>query len=216
MKSYNVVRIEKNKLILTGKGDNPCWDNAEALTHFISAWDKDPIKKIEFKSLCDSEKIFFCFKVYDGNVHINTKDNSVESIGNSDRVELFFRTNKDLNPYYCLEIDPTPRILDFMALPNKNFDFKWNWPKNDICVKSSIEKESFIVEISISIDSLKKLNLIKGNLLETGIFRAKYLKKKNGDFEPTWISWVDPSTNEPNFHIASSFGVLKLEEEHIN
>lgn len=213
MKSYNVVQVEKNKIIITGKGDNAIWSKAEKLTDFISAWDKDPIKKIEFKSLWDSENIFFCFKVYDDHVHINTKDNSFESIGSSDRVELFFRTNEDLNPYYCLEIDPSSRIMDFSALPNKNFDFKWNWPKNDIFVKSSIEKDSFTVEISISISSLKKLNLIKGNMLETGIFRAKYLKKRNSNFEPTWISWVNPNTDEPNFHIASSFGVLKLEGE---
>lgn len=197
-------------------GDNLIWEKANVLTDFVSPWDGELVKRIEFKSLWDSEKIFFCFKVYDQDVHIETKDNTVESIGNSDRVELFFRTNKDLNPYYCVEIDPTPRIMDFIALPNKNFDFKWNWPKNDICVKSSIEKDHFTVEISISIASLKKFNLIEDNRLETGIFRAKYMKKKNADFEPAWISWVNPNTDEPNFHIASSFGVLKLEGEHIN
>lgn len=212
MKSYNVVHIKENNIIITGKGDSAFWNKAEKLTDFISAWDTEPVKKIEFKSLWNSENLFFCFKVYDEHVHIDSKDNSVESIGNSDRVELFFRTTEKLNPYYCLEIDPSPRLMDFIARPNKNFDFNWNWPKSDICVKSNIEKDYFTVEISISIASFKKFNLIQGNIIETGIFRAKFNKQKDSTFEPTWISWVNPNTETPNFHIASSFGELHLQE----
>jgi len=210
MNQYKVNKIESKVLVLNGKGDNSCWDKAEELSDFISAWDKEPVKRIEFKSLWDSENIFFCFKVYDGKVHVDTKDNSDESIGNSDRVELFFRRDKDLTPYYCLEIDPTPRIMDFMARPNRNFDFNWNWPESDICVKSNIEKEYFTVEISISLSSLKKFQLIKENIIETGIYRAKFNKQKDSTFEPTWISWVNPNTEAPEFHTPSSFGELHL------
>jgi hypothetical protein len=155
--------------------------------------------------------LFFCFKVNDPEVHIDSRDNTVASINDSDRVELFFRSDKSLNPYYCLEIDPTSRIMDFMAHPNKQFDFDWNWPTNDIEVKSSIESAYFTVEIAISLDSLTKLGLLKEGKIEVAIYRAKYNKQENGNFEPTWITWVDPNTKNPNFHIASSFGVLKLE-----
>lgn len=63
--------------------------------------------------------MYFCYKVYDDNIHIDRQDDSIDSIGESDRVEIFFRTDENLNPYYCLEIDPTPRIMDFMASPKK-------------------------------------------------------------------------------------------------
>ena len=102
--------------------------------------------------------------------------------------------------------------MDFVAYPNKKFDFDWNWPQNNIEVKSSINDDSFTVEGSISISSLKMLNLIKDNKIETGIFRAKYNETEKSIFEPVWISWVDPDTEEPNFHIASSFGILNLME----
>lgn len=210
MKNYHVNLIETNKLILNGKGDNQLWDKARVLSDFVSAWDKEPVKKIEFKSLYDTENLFFCFKVFDNEIHIDKKDNSVESIGNSDRVELFFRTDETLNPYYCLEIDPTPRIMDFIAYPNKKFDFNWKWPKHDILVKSHINTNYFTVEGAISLASLRSFNLIKNNTIETGIFRAKFKKQEDLTFEPTWISWVTPQTESPNFHIASSFGVLKL------
>ena len=210
MKNYNVNLIKENTLKINGLGNNPLWDTADILTDFVSPWDAVEPGKIELRALWDVENIYFYYKVYDNNVHIVSKDDSVDSIGESDRVEIFFRTDTALNPYYCLEIDPTPRIMDFIAYPQKQFDFDWNWPKNDLMVKSKIEKDFFVVEIAISIQSLKNFNLIKNNTIEAGFYRAKYIIQENKLFKPTWISWVNPTTETPNFHIASSFGTLTL------
>jgi hypothetical protein len=210
--TYEVNLIEKNKLHISGKGDDNLWNKATILDNFISPWNTDEKSEIIFKALWDREKLFFNFTVFDTEVHIDKKDDSVESIGNSDRVELFFRQDDSLNPYYCLEIDTSSRIMDFMAHPKSNFDFNWNWPQNDLVVKSSITTDSFIVEGSISIESMKNFNLIKDNKIETGVFRAKYKKTLNESFEPTWITWVNPNTETPNFHLASSFGSFLLKE----
>ncbi|WP_242134554.1 sugar-binding protein [Aestuariivivens marinum] len=211
MKTYKVNQITKN-LNITGKGDSSLWDKANVLTDFKSPWDSKAIDRIQFKALWDNECFFFCFRVEDTNVYIDKTDNTKASINNSDRVELFFRQDKNLNPYYCFEIDPLPRVMDFIAHPNKNFNFNWNWPKAEIDVKSSFDDYGFTVEGVISIKSLKAFNLIKDNVIETGIYRAKYYLQKDGSYEPTWITWIDPKTETPNFHIASSFGLLKLEE----
>ncbi|TCN59119.1 endoxylanase [Flavobacterium circumlabens] len=210
MKNYAVNRIEKNILQINGLGDNPFWDKAEILTDFTSPWNELSADRMEFRALWDTENIYFCYIVHDDNVHIDRQDDSIDSIGESDRVEIFFRTDATLNPYYCLEIDPTPRIMDFKASPAKRFDFDWNWPENDITVKSNIKENYFVVEIAISIQSLKNFHLIKDNNIEAGIYRAKYIKAANNLFEPIWISWVNPNTETPNFHIASSFGTLTL------
>ncbi|MEO8535380.1 MAG: carbohydrate-binding family 9-like protein [Flavobacterium sp.] len=210
MKNYNVNRIEENILQINGLGDNPLWNNAAVLTDFGSPWEDTKPEKIELRALWDLDNIYFLYTVYDGNVHIDKKDDSVDSIAESDRVEIFFRTDEGLNPYYCLEIDPTPRIMDFIAYPGRKFDYDWNWPENDIAVKSTIKEEYFVVEIAISIQSLKNFHLIKNNKIEAGLYRAKYKKQENKLFEPTWISWVNPNTETPNFHIASSFGLLTL------
>jgi hypothetical protein len=212
LNTYEVNLIEKNKLKISGNGDDKLWNNASILDNFTSPWNTEKRSEIIFKALWDREKLFFNFTVFDAEIHIEKQNDSVESIGNSDRVELFFRPDDSLNPYYCLEIDTSARIMDFIAYPNKNFDFNWNWPKNDILVKSSINADSFTDEGSISIDSLKSFNLIKNNTIETGVFRAKYREKQNGLFEPTWITWVNPNTETPNFHIASSFGSFTLKE----
>lgn len=212
IKNYEVNSIPNNELIISGKGDSRLWNKATVLEDFISPWDSKSPSRIAFKALWDLEQLFFCFTVYDTEIHIEKKDNSKDSIGNSDRVELFFRPDNTLNPYYCLEIDATARIMDFIAYPNKNFNFDWSWPKEELLVKSSINKDCFIVEGAISIASLKQFNLIKNNQIEAGVFRAKYVKGDSDSYEPTWITWVNPVTETPNFHIPSSFGVLTLKE----
>ena len=210
MNSYNVHKIDNAQLEITGSGASDLWNKAALIDNFISAWDNGILKKIEFRALHDAANFYFQFKVYDNQIHIDKTDDTNASINESDRVELFFRTNRSLDPYYCLEIDPTPRIMDFKARPNKNFDFDWKWPNNGLEVKSTIKKDYFIVEGSISKDSLRQLNLLKNNKIETGIYRAKYHKINDTDYEPTWISWVNPNTPEPNFHTPTSFGVLNL------
>lgn len=211
MQKYSVRSIETFDLEIKSGLSNSLWDKANTLSDFKSPWDAEEISKIEFRALHNSDKLFFNFKVFDTKRHIIKKDNSNASINDSDRVELFFRSDSFMSPYYCLEIDPTPRIMDFKALPNKQFDFDWNWPAGEIEVKSEIFDKCFIVEGSISFASLKKLGLLKKNTIETGIFRAKYNQVENGEFEPTWITWVDPKTAEPNFHTPTSFGLLELE-----
>jgi len=210
LKIYSVAKINDDSLKVTNEDSLNLWEKATMLTTFLSPWSHQPIARMSFQSLWDSKTLFFRFEVYDSDIYIDTRDNTKSSVNNSDRVELFFRSNKSMNPYYCLEIDPSPRIMDFIAKPNKNFNFNWNWPSEDIEVKSSIEKSHYTVEGGISLQSLNKLGLIKKGQIETGIFRAKYKKLDHGGYEPTWITWTDPKTAFPNFHIASAFGVLKL------
>lgn len=212
LKEYKVKLIEKKQLAISGKGDDQLWDSALVLTDFCSPWNDEKQSEIKFKALWDRENLFFNFTVLDTAIHLEKTGTSVESIGNSDRVELFFRPDDSLNPYYCLEIDTAARIMDFIAYPDKNFDFNWNWPKDAINVKSSVNADSFTVEGAISIASLERFNLIKNNKIETGVFRAKYNQKDYFGFEPTWITWVNPNTETPNFHVASSFGNFVLQE----
>jgi hypothetical protein len=210
MKEYQVVLIDKNVANDVEILNSSLWENANCLTDFSSPWKNDPISKIEFRALWDLENLYFNFRVFDTDIYIDQKDDSIYSIGNSDRVELFFRANKTLDPYYCLEMDTSTRVMDFKARPDKNFDFSWDWPKEDLKLIASVDEVSFAVVGRISIASLNRLNLIQNNTIETGVYRAKFSKKDNQNYEPTWISWVDPDTETPNFHTASSFGKFIL------
>lgn len=212
IKEYEVVLIPQNPENYNQILDASFWKKANCLTDFCSPWNNNPFSKIEFKAVWDLENLYFNFRVFDTDIYKDQKDDTFNSIGNSDRVELFFRTNESLNPYYCLEIDTAGRIMDFKAHPDKDFDFSWKWPKKDLQVKTSRDQTSFSVAGQISMQSLSDLNLIQNNTIEAGIFRAKFSLVENLQYQPTWISWVNPNTETPNFHIASSFGkfVLKV------
>ncbi|WP_318345148.1 carbohydrate-binding family 9-like protein [Flagellimonas baculiformis] len=216
MKKYTVNHVPANKLTITGKADDPLWELADSLTDFNSPWCALQGTKTEFRSLWDDANLYFMFKVVDSYIHIDNKGSGNESINVSDRVELFFRQDDSLDPYYCLEIDPTPRIMDFQAFPKRVFDFDWNWPANHLTVKSHSGTDGFTVEGKISMASLEKLNLVHDHTIETGIFRAKYVKVDASTYEPIWITWVNPETETPDFHIASSFGILILGQEKSN
>lgn len=213
MKTYKVHKVDTNHMQINGKVNHFLWDNAVVLRDFSSPWHVQDVDDIEFRAVHDGENLFVSYRVNDSSLRIDTKDDSKKSVDNSDRVELFLRSDKHLDPYYCLEIDPLGRVQDFIARPNRQFDYNWNWPKEDMTIKSYITATCFTVEVAISILSLKKFELIqKDGTIEAGIYRAKYNQQSNGQFEPTWITWVDPKTETPNFHIASSFGKLKLEK----
>lgn len=203
MKEYQVILSEEKSKDFK---DLEFWKKANCLTDFCSPWKNDPFSKIELRALWNTDNFYFNFKVFDSDIYIDLKDDSIDSIGNSDRVELFFRVNDTLNPYYCLEIDTNSRLMDFKALPNKNFDFNWSWSKKDLELHASRDENSFCVKGSISMLSLNELNLIHNNILEVGVFRAKFSRDENQNFEPTWISWVNPNTEMPNFHTPTSFG----------
>lgn len=210
MKEYQVVLIDKKQRYADGFLETILWEKANCLTDFCSPWEEEPISKMEFRALWDLENLFFKFRVFDTDLYIDKKDDSIDSIGNSDRVELFFRTDEGLNPYYCLEMDTAARLMDFKAYPDKNFDFAWNWPKEDLELKASQDAVSYIVEGRISLKSMKELNLIHNNSIETGVFRAKFTPDEDLKYQPTWMPWVNPNTETPNFHIATSFGKFIL------
>lgn len=217
MKTYKVRSIAPNTMEINGNADHPLWEKGIVLNDFSSPWHSVDIQNIQFRALHDGANLFVSYKVNDRSLHIDQTDSSKKSVDNSDRVELFLRSDKNLDPYYCLEIDPLARIQDFIARPNRAFDYDWNWPKQDISVKSHVTPSNFTVEIAISLASLKHFKLIQfDGHIEAGIFRAKYHQQQNGQFQPTWITWVDPQTETPDFHTASAFGKLKLENFKIS
>ena len=77
----------------------------------------------KIQSLQNTDHLFFNYTVFDATIYIDLKEDDFESIGNSDKVKLFFSVNDSLNPYYCLEIDINARLMDFKALPNWDFEF---------------------------------------------------------------------------------------------
>jgi hypothetical protein len=47
--------------------------------------------------------------------------------------------------------------------------------------------------------------------MNAGLYRGECVKLEGDKATLRWISWVDPKTANPDFHVASSFGKFILE-----
>jgi len=218
MKTYSVKRIASNQITLDSNSFNPIWEQANIASDFSFPWEDQTAPKTHFRALYDDEFFYFRFDVEDDDVLTYVKENHKMEVVDSDRVEIFFKQDDKLNPYYCLEMDARGRVLDYVTRYYRDFDYEWQWPGSDcLNVKASENKQGYVVEGSISLSSLKDLGLLKNNILEAGLYRGycMQLPNINSEIEADlrWISWVNPNVDQPDFHIPSSFGILKLESD---
>ena len=212
MKEYQVNKIEET-IEIRGQEKSAIWDKAEVVSDFCFPWNNESVPRTQFRALYNSVDFYFRFDVEDDQVlTFVDRDHKMEVV-DSDRVEIFFRRDKQLNPYYCLEMDARGRVLDYIAKSYRDFDFEWCWP-SQLSVKASETRTGYTVEGAIGLKSLQELSVLKENQIQAGLYRGfcTHLPEENKEAEFKWISWVIPETNKPDFHVPSSFGVLRLEE----
>ncbi|HTE34512.1 MAG TPA: carbohydrate-binding family 9-like protein [Chryseolinea sp.] len=209
--SYTVHRIHSS-ITLTGKGDDALWKSAPLLSDFSYPWENGIPPSTRFKALHDDDWLYCLFEVEDSRIHVLTDKNEKWEVASSDRVEIFFRTDQRLTPYYCLEIDPTGRVLDYEATFHRKFNIAWSWPVKQLVIKTAAIKDGYVVEIAISKASLQQLGILNGSSIEAGLYRAECTQAEDPQAHMRWISWIKPDSPTPDFHIASSFGILSLSE----
>ncbi len=188
----------------------PEWDRAEVLDEFHSPWTQDGVPPMTFRALWNEDAFMFRFEVVDSDIRIYTATNHKMEVVHSDRVEVFFRTNEKMDPYYCLEMDPLGRVLDYRTVFYRKFEYGWQWPGNgSLNVRTGLLPLGYWVEGAIRLNSLRELGLLKDGKLEAGLFRGKCLEPHpNSSFQ--WISWVKPESETPDFHIPSAVGNIHL------
>ena len=79
--------------------------------------------------------------------------------------------------------------------------------------RAILEGQGYTVEGSISLKSLEALGfppLSSGRQIRVGIFRAEFSRGEGPKPIENWISWVDPCTKEPDFHVPSSLGRFRM------
>lgn len=210
MKKYFIHKIEDSI-----ESEN-VWGKAILLQDFSLPWKPEKPQETSFRALYDENYIYLRYDVKDDGILIYSKTGNKGDVINSDRVEIFFRKNEKLDQYYCLEIDPNGKVLDYSAEYYRKFDLTWSWPKNHLFIKTNIYKDGYRVDVKISLESLRKLGLLNNNRIEAGIFRGDCIEfptDNESNATIKWISWVDPKTETPDFHIPSAFGVLELKKE---
>ena len=185
------------------------WDEALTETDFISPWphpNQVPPPITCFKALYDDKWLYFQFTAfYSNKLTIYIRNNHELEVAQSDRIELFFARDLSLDAYYCLEIDPSGRILDYQARFHRWFNYDWEWNRKALKVCTEIKNDRYIVEGAISLKYLESLHILSGKTFYIGLFRANcLLSEENSDIQ--WISWVNPETETADFHIPACFG----------
>lgn len=203
--SMNTYQVKKS----TNKPD-PDWKEADVLTRFSYPWEDATPPETSFQAMYDDDKFYFRYEVTDLHMLTYVDTNDKMEVVNSERVEIFFRVDEKLETYYCLEMDPLGRVLDYKAHFYRNMEFDWEWPANALNVNTQRTEKGYRLDGSITLESLKNLGILKGNKMVAGLYRGHCVKLEGTNADLRWISWIDPKTPEPDFHVASSFGIIQF------
>jgi len=211
--TYDVYYLPQAEINIDGSLDEPDWKKAHCERDFSFPWEAKAAPATEFRSLCDDEFFYFSFRVHDEDVVVGKKFDAESIVDREDRVEIFFSRDDKLKEYFCLEVDPMGRIHDYSASYYRKFDSSWDCA--GIRTAGSITKQGYTVEGSIALKTLEALGLPlpgSGRTLRAGLFRAELNYEQVSKPTYHWISWVEPGTKQPDFHVPSAFGCLQLEE----
>lgn len=230
--TYGVRYIKNLNITLDGTPDESAWHQANVQRQFAFPWKKEPAPPTEFRALCDDRYLYLAYTVKDSDLVVSKRfTDELDSVF-EDRAEIYLGTDGEMKKYYCAEIDPKGRRLDYKAAFPRNFDMKWNFETLE--TMGAINPDGYTVEARISWTELDRLGIGRmkvGSALRAGLFRAEFSHDRSGTPRPPidpkhtqgrtpegdppieeWISWVDPQMKDPDFHVPRSLGWLRIEE----
>ena len=219
---YQVRYVPDAKLGLTGYGDDPAWSLANVERNFVFPWKTNVAAPLtEFHALCDDVFLYFCFRVEDADIVVlETLRNKLDILA-EDRVELFFSRDCQMDDYYQLEIDSRGRVYDCHSSYYRQQDREWHWPGLE--TKAAMLANGYVVEGRMPLASFETLAfppLRPGVKILCGLYRAEFSHDRRSPSPANrqtgvppledWMSWIDPKTPTPDFHIPSSLGWLEI------
>ena len=210
-KIYEARYASDANIVVDGAVTESGWEQANVETGFSFPWEDRRIPGTEFRALYDAQNMYFSFRVEDDDIVLADPFRNKEDVVREDRVELFFALDEELTQYVCLEIDPLGRVLDYRASHYRRFDFSWSFPGLNTVGKRT--RDGYAVEGRFPLKAFLSLGFPppdSGRKIKFGIYRAEFRHTKGSEWSESWISWVDPRTKEPDFHVAGSFGYLKF------
>lgn len=192
MKKYLLITVLA--LAAACSGNDCCEIGTGFETHGLYAPWSGLTNDTRFTCHCSADRFFFNFEVTDSTLTLTepfTKETDVEP---EDRVEVFFSPDDKLTEYYCAEIDPMGRALDYRAHYYRDFDKTWNFATLEI--NSAITDWGYRVMGSITLDELHSLGI--------DTKKGFYMAVLQGEFTPAgkqlWYSLKYGDTAKADFH----------------
>jgi hypothetical protein len=228
--TYSVRYVPKAKIAIDGNSDEPEWSQAVVLKDFAFPWKQITAPSTELRALCDDENFYFSFRVEDADIVTLETLRDKQDIVFEDRVELFFAPDDQMKEYYCIEVDALGRAYDYRAEYYRQFHP--DWTLKGLETKGTLFGNGYTVEGRIPLATFEELGfprLRPGAKFHCGAYRAEFSHDRSDtalnkpksphtgdrrlDIPPpieAWISWIDPKTETPDFHVPTSLGWFEI------
>jgi hypothetical protein len=208
---YEVNYCIESNILLDGISDDNAWGKSITLQDFIFPWDDKTPPVTIFRALYDSTALYFFYKAVDQSLVIKDSLNNEMDIAFEDRVELYLSKDNTMKEYFCFEIDPLGRVLDYKASYYRILDDQWN--VDGIQVASRIDSGSYQIEVAIPLNSLAEMGIDISKDFYAGLFRAEFENSISG-IKENWLSWINPGISKPDFHVPEALGIFRFKKNH--
>jgi len=228
--AYAVRFLPAAVIRVDGRPDEPAWEKADVERRFRFPWRHEEPPVTEFRAVCTDQHLAFMFRAHDDDIVVLDALRDEEDVIFEGRVEMVFAVDDRLARYGCIEIDSRGRVFDYAGAYYRRFDPSWRCVGTEIAAQPL--ERGYLVEGRIPLESLEKLGLPRlrpGVQVRCGLYRAEFSHGTSGrSAKPPdplhtrgrsaegpatiqdWISWIDPGTSQPDFHVPSSLGLLEI------
>jgi hypothetical protein len=191
--------------------NSPDWPNVTALTDFSFPWTDSPTPATAFRAALYDDTFHFRFEILDQDIVLGDAPTTREKVLASDRAEIFFAADPNLASYYCLEIDPRGLVFDYHMRFYRQMDDAWSCL--GLQITANILPHGYEITGHLPLQTLRDIGVLKpaSNRIIAGLYRAEFSHAPDNSTIQDWISWIDPQTDHPDFHVPTSFGTLLLE-----
>jgi len=230
--TYTVQYLPQVQIKLDGHLDEAHWSFASVESDFVFPWQERAAPRTDFRALCDDDSFYFAFRVVDADLFVLDDLPEEGYAVFEDRVEIYFSRDDQMQKYYCIEMDPHGRIMDYSGSYYRQFDLNWRCPGLE--TQGAILDNGYTVEGRIPLTTFVDLGfptLRPGTRIRFGLFRAEFSHDRSGrpvgqkdsihnlgrriNGPPpleAWMSWIDPNVTLPDFHVPSALGWLQISE----
>ena len=182
-----------------------CADNAGGVDGTFTASPVTPIDGLHapwdgleddtvFRCFSDEGSFMFFFEVTDSTLTCSEDFHGEATVELEDRVEIFFSPKPSMENYWCAEIDPLGRVLDYSGHYYRDIDYGWNF--RSLRLIGQLTKNGYIVAGKVSKAELRELGCDLEGGFWMGVFRADY----RSDLSVNWYSAVSTDDISPDFH----------------
>ena len=197
-------RVENKSITIDGNLDD--WKTTPLIIGLVEPWLGSQRDSTRFYACRDAEFLYLLFDVTEESLYYSIAEEE-RSVDNSDRIEFFICKDSLMHEYYCMEITPHGKVMDYKAEYYRKFDYEWTF--DTLVLGTDIDDRKYYIEAAIPIKWLKRMGLISDDSsIIFGVFRADFIEGEKSMIN--WYTWIDPSTRNPEFHVPAALGRLIL------